>query len=189
MAKLRNTTRGNRLIRGSWNTSRDSSIERMAAENITALINKSASSCLNEDKAHPWSNLVGGGGKALALKSDADEQLILTLAFSQTVKITGLSIGLPTDRGSCPRTIKLFINESSLGFDEATEMKALQEFVITDSSPDEYVLKIQALKWTRTDFITIFIVDNHGSSVSSITDVKVYGSAHAGTDVAQIKSC
>lgn len=155
-------------------------------ENITSLLSKDKSYCLNESPAHPWRNLLAGGGAALSLRSDADEQLLLSLALNQTVKLTAITFGLPTN-DSCPRTVRLFCNVESIGFDEASARPATQEFTIPDSSSDNFVFTLAAVKWQRTDSISIFVVDNHGSDVSSLTSVNLYGTTTAGTDVSQIK--
>jgi hypothetical protein len=59
------------------------------------------------------------GDASLPLCSDTDEQLLLHLAFGQTVKVTALEIGVPNNE-SCPRTLKLFLNQNNIGFSEAT---------------------------------------------------------------------
>lgn len=157
-------------------------------ENLTPLLNRSKSHCLNENQSHPWTNLVAGGGSALSLKSDADEQLLLTLSLNTTVKLTALVLGLPGN-SSCPRTLKLFMNSESLGFDAASDQKPLQEIVISNSSITEFVVNLQAVKWQRTDSITIFVVDNHGADFSSLTSISIHGSSINGTDVSKIKGC
>jgi hypothetical protein len=88
------------------------------ATNITNLLTKQACYCLNEHPLAPHSNLFVGD-HTLPLKSDADAQIILHLAFNETVKLTALEIGIPADE-SCPSIIKLFKNINNLGFSEAT---------------------------------------------------------------------
>ena len=157
-------------------------------ENLTALINKSKSSCLNENVQHPWMNLLGGGGSILSLRSDADEQLLLTLALNTTVKLTSVVIGLPSN-DSCPRTIRLYLNNENMGFDDASELKPIQEIQIPSSGLSEFCINLQALKWQRTDSISIFVQDNHGADYSSLTSIGLYGATINGTDVSKIKGC
>jgi hypothetical protein len=104
----------------------------------------------------------------LHFRSDADEQLLLHLAFMQTVKVSSLQIGVPNDC-SCPQTIKLFCNRNNLGFSEASGSK----FEVTNTcifspfyfrsdsaptqviniSPGTKVIKIDlnAVKWQRVE--------------------------------------
>ena len=50
----------------------------------------------------------------LFLESDADEQLILSIAFNQKSKINAIIINGPAD-GSGPKSIKLYANRPSFG--------------------------------------------------------------------------
>ena len=90
----------------------------MSAVDITSQLTKSGCCCLNEDPRATHSNLFVGD-ETLPLRSDADEQLLLQLSFMQTMNISRLVIGIPTN-DSCPKTVKLFCNKLNLGFDEAS---------------------------------------------------------------------
>lgn len=87
-------------------------------EELNQYLTKSSCYCLNEDSRSNYNNLFMGD-HTLVLKSDADEQLLLQLAFQQTVNIRRLHLGLPAD-DSCPQTVKLFANKLNLGFSEAS---------------------------------------------------------------------
>lgn len=89
----------------------------MQNDNVTNQLAKSGCFCLNESPRNPFSNLFVGD-HTLALTSDTDEQLILHLAFMQTIKLASISLGIPGD-DTCPKTIRLFCNQSNLGFSEA----------------------------------------------------------------------
>jgi hypothetical protein len=45
--------------------------------------------------------------------------MILHLGFNQTVKLTSISFGVPSNAEECPKTIKIFANKNNMGFDEA----------------------------------------------------------------------
>jgi PITH domain len=87
------------------------------AADVTSQLSKTGCSCLNEDPRFPHTNLFIGD-HTLPLKSDADEQLLLQLAFMQTMKLSSITIGVP-DGESCPRTVKLFCNKPNMGFEDA----------------------------------------------------------------------
>ena len=89
----------------------------MASANLNHLFSKSACYCLNEDSVCSHTNLFDGES-ANPLKSNADEQLLLHLAFNQTVKLVSITFGVPSNE-ECPHNVKLFINKNNLGFDEA----------------------------------------------------------------------
>jgi hypothetical protein len=89
----------------------------MASEDITSLLTKTFCYCLNESNSQQFNHLFCGDN-TLNLQSDADEQLLLHLAFGQTVSLKQIQFGLPNDN-SCPCTVKLFINQNNMGFSEA----------------------------------------------------------------------
>jgi hypothetical protein len=87
-------------------------------ENLTGELAKTACYCLNEEPSHAYQNLFMGD-HTLFLRSDADEQLLLHLAFNQTVSLKKVEIGV-LGNDSCPDTVKLFVNKTNMGFSEAT---------------------------------------------------------------------
>ena len=155
-------------------------------ENITNLLAKSSCYCLNEDPHAPHSNLFIGDS-TLALKSDVDEQLIIHLAFTQTCALKSVVFGVPND-DSAPATVKFFLNQTNIGFGDANDMKPIQTVQLSPGSSDKTVDLLPA-KWNRTESITIFIQDNHGSPVSSLHSIRIYGTAIMNTSNAEVKSC
>lgn len=90
----------------------------MATEDVTVLLQKTGCYCLNESSPQQFTHLFVGD-HTLALKSDADEQLLLHLAFGQTVSLKQIQFGVPAN-GSCPNTVKLFVNQNNLDFAQAS---------------------------------------------------------------------
>lgn len=90
----------------------------MSSENLNSLLNKTSCYCLNEDPSCDHTNVVGPSETGSPLRSNADEQLLLQLAFNQTVMLHAIDFGVPND-SSCPLTIKLFANKLNMGFDDA----------------------------------------------------------------------
>lgn len=87
-------------------------------------IAKQQSECLNQVDDHPYTHCLNPGGGYL--ESDCDEQLIISLAFTQPVKIHSLKIKAPQDKG--PKTIRIFQNQpNTLDFDKADSMVATQD--------------------------------------------------------------
>lgn len=91
---------------------------------LTSFIQKNACECLNESDDHPLAHcLTANGGY---LQSDCDEQLIISLSFTQAVKIHSLKFKAPKDMG--PKNIKIFINQPrTLDFDLANSYTSVQE--------------------------------------------------------------
>lgn len=86
-------------------------------DNLASEVKKSGCYSLNEDSSHPFTNLFVGD-HTLYLQSDTDEQLIVSLAFNQTVSLKQLQIGVFGDE-SCPSIVKLFANQGSISFSDA----------------------------------------------------------------------
>jgi len=154
-------------------------------ENITHLLSKSSCYCLNEDPRSGHAHLFYGDN-TLALKSDADEQLILHLAFGQTCALKSIFLGVPDDE-SCPDTVKFFLNQTNIGFGDAnSDMKPIQSAQLIPGK--DITIDLLPAKWNRTDSITIFVQNNHGSPISSLHSIRIYGIAVMSTNVADIKS-
>lgn len=95
---------------------------------MSVKVDKSASYCLNESQNSPYTNLLVNQieiPRTLEIKensylqSDVDEQLLLSLAFIETVSLKTLTIALGEGE-QCPKTIKLFCNVINMGFSEAS---------------------------------------------------------------------
>lgn len=121
-------------------------------DRLDSVIAKSACYCLNEDSRHPYSNLFVGD-HTLFLQSDADEQLILQIAFGQTVSLRQLALGVPGD-GRCPHKIKLFANKINLGFSDAADTAPTETITLQEpgDSHQTITFNLQPSKWNRCDF-------------------------------------
>lgn len=69
----------------------------------------------------------------LFLESDADDQLIIHVIFNTATKLRSIVVSAADD-GHAPKNIKLFTNKPTIGFSEAEDEKAVQEF---DLSPGQ----------------------------------------------------
>ena len=170
------------------------------AENLSQLIKINESYCLNEDPAAPYANIFSTGSSS-CLKSLADEQLLLHLAFSQASKLTKITLGLPTDT-RCPKTIKVFVNpDSSMDFDDAGSRIPIQTVNVSEiPSPDDsstrdsghsmLTITLAPLKWKNTQSLSLFVEDNHGAEFSALTFFSVQGSTNQGADLSKgMPSC
>jgi len=155
-------------------------------DNLGSELKKSACYSLNEDSSHPYSNLFVGD-HTLFLQSDSDEQLIVSLAFNQTVSLKQLQFGLFGDE-SCPNTIKLFANQSSVSFSDANDLPPTQTITLTPPGTESTIttVSLQAARWQRVDSITLFIENNHGAPVTKLHALRVFGSTVHSTNVNEI---
>ncbi|KAK4116524.1 DUF1000-domain-containing protein [Canariomyces notabilis] len=123
------------------------------------------------DSAKP-SALSGGKGTAKDwVESDTDEQVLLFMPFQSMLKLHTLQItSLPPDDDEDapmrPRTIKLFTNKPhNLGFDEAEDLSATQEIVLSESDWNAEGTANIALRYVKFQNITslvVFVVNGDG---------------------------
>ena len=152
-------------------------------QDLSVSLNKSACFILNGTSG--LDNLFAGD-HTLSVSSDADEQLIIHIAFNATVNISNLELGIPPD-DSCPATIKLFNNRNNLDFAACAEEKPTQVVDLEPAEgPTRVPVKLAAVKWNRCDSITIFVESNHGAAQSKLFSLKMFGTPVHGTNVADI---
>ena len=166
-------------------------------------------------------------GSSKKIQSDCDAQLILILPFRQAVKIHSIKLTAPEgtrfhpfyhvakdaqwyDIGDGPRDIKLFINQSSLGFeaadsDQPTQSRSLLSHQIVKKERRSIVaigltltkeqlkgeseaVALRYVKFQSVHSLAIFVRDNQADSeVTSLSSVKIYGTPVATTNVDNLK--
>ena len=99
-------------------------------------------------------------------ESDADEQLIVRIPFTGSVKLR--SILLKTEPGQAsPRTMRMFANQR-LDFDDAENAKPTLEIELVQPSdtssrePVEYA--VRAAKFPAVRVLTLYFPDNYGAN-------------------------
>jgi len=126
------------------------------------------------------------------LKSDADEQLLmqipyakylsscirsacLTLCHSFTGQVKLHSIRIRTSNSSsAPQTLKVFINRDDLDFSSASDLSAIQEFHLSQTSEIQDIPVKRAL-FGRVQSLTLFFVDNFGQGEEDVTRITYLG--------------
>lgn len=91
---------------------------------LSSFIMKQQCECLNESDYHTFPQCLNSDGGYL--QSDEDEQLIISIAFSQPVKVHSLKIKAPAENG--PKNMKLFINQPrTIDFEMANSNTCVQD--------------------------------------------------------------
>eukprot|EP00826_Nyctotherus_ovalis_P051891 TRINITY_DN6515_c0_g1_i2.p2 TRINITY_DN6515_c0_g1~~TRINITY_DN6515_c0_g1_i2.p2 ORF type:complete len:160 (+),score=47.94 TRINITY_DN6515_c0_g1_i2:47-526(+) len=145
------------------------------------MIDYSSLECLNLDPSTPLTNALKQDNDTLVIQSDTDPQILIHIAFLNTVKVHHLRIKAKDD-GTGPRKVKVFSNRINMGFSDAEEQKADQEFTLMpkDYSTD---IELKYVKFQRVDRLTIFVEDNHGAPKTVIQKLEVWGCAGKGTNL------
>ncbi|EAQ92870.1 hypothetical protein CHGG_01105 [Chaetomium globosum CBS 148.51] len=134
------------------------------------------------DTAKP--SALSGGKSATKdwVESDTDEQLLLFMPFQAMLKLHTLQItSLPPsddddeeDAPLRPRTIKLFTNKPhNLGFDEAEDLSATQEFELSEEDwNDEGTANIplRFVKFQNITSLVLFVVNGDGDGEKTRVD-------------------
>lgn len=127
----------------------------------------SGCNCLNESDDHTHANVFDNN--ETYLESDCDEQLILSITFSQAVKIHSMKINAPSD-GKGPKTIKLFVNQpSSVDFDQAERMEGVQKIDLTEEDIDgNKIIPLRFVKFQNVTNLVIFVANNQGDEETTV---------------------
>lgn len=155
---------------------------------LSSFITKSGCECLNESDDHPLAHCLDTN-KQTYLESDCDEQLIITLSFSQPIKLHSIKIRAPTEYG--PKTLKLFLNQPrSLDFDKAESSESVQQLELEaeDLVDDAKPVQLKYVKFQNVNSLTIFVKDNQsGKDVTRINQIVLIGSPVAATNMNDFK--
>ncbi|KAJ1730310.1 hypothetical protein LPJ61_003081 [Coemansia biformis] len=152
---------------------------------LTRLVQKTQSECLNQNDDHPLENVFTEGDSVL--ESDVDEQMVLHIAFNQPIKLHSIMLKAPLDKA--PKNIKLFVNRTDIGFDDVATATATQEIEMTE---DMYsgggVVNLRYVRFQNVNSVSIFVADNLGDNdVSAISQLAFIGTAVISANVSEIR--
>ncbi|CAB3408433.1 unnamed protein product [Caenorhabditis bovis] len=153
---------------------------------LNSAIDKHQIECLNGDDDTPIERFLDGNCN---LKSDCDEQLIISIAFIQPVKVH--SILIKGNGGRAPKKVKVFSNmPKTLDFDAAMALEPIQtlEYNETANQGDGQIMPLRFVKFQNVQNIQLFIENNQeGGEVTELVDLKFFGTPLGTLDVNKIK--
>ena len=122
------------------------------------------------------------------LRSDCDEQLLITVAFTSKVKLH--SIVMASGAANEPSHVKIFVNMPSLSFDDAEDAEPVQELDLDakavaagDAIPLEFV------RFQNVRSLTLFIDANAADDdVTELSHLGFIGSSTDGMDMSELKA-
>mmetsp|Transcript_10261 Transcript_10261/g.13764 ORF Transcript_10261/g.13764 Transcript_10261/m.13764 type:complete len:195 (+) Transcript_10261:104-688(+) len=146
---------------------------------LSEKISKSETYARNEASNFPHTNLFIGDSR-LGCKSDADEQLIVHIAFNEPVKLHSFKLtefNTGADPELNPTKILVFVNKVNIGFEDVEDIDPTQTFHLTEADLKEGSdpIRTQYVKFQRVRSITLFVEDNAGGDISAIGGLKLYG--------------
>ncbi|KAF9286555.1 hypothetical protein BGZ68_002798 [Mortierella alpina] len=142
--------------------------------------------CLNQQTANHIRNALKAD--ETYLESDVDEQLIISVPFNQSVKLHSIKI-VPKDIAHAPKTIKLYVNKLTLGFEDADSVEETQTVVLSEKDYEgNGLISLRFVKFQNVTSVILFIVDNLGDEeTTQIQQLQFIGSSLDGTDMSALK--
>ncbi|KAJ2853756.1 hypothetical protein J3B02_002994 [Coemansia erecta] len=152
---------------------------------LTKLVIKTQSECLNQDDDHPLDNVFTEGDSVL--QSDVDEQMVLHIAFNQPIKLHSIMIKAPLE--NAPKNIKIFANRTDVGFDDAESSTPTQELVMDEGIyKSGGVVNLRYVRFQNVNSLSIFVADNLGDEdVTAISQLAFIGTAVNTANVSEIR--
>uniref|UniRef100_A0A8C6USY3 Thioredoxin-like 1 n=1 Tax=Neogobius melanostomus TaxID=47308 RepID=A0A8C6USY3_9GOBI len=128
---------------------------------LMPFVSKAGCECLNESDDCGFDNCLSKDPSFL--ESDCDEQLLITIAFSQPVKLFSMKLQ-SSDLTRAPKAVKLFINlPRSMDFDDAEHSEATQSLELSeDDLKDEGIIPLRYVKFQNVQSVTMFVKSNQG---------------------------
>lgn len=159
--------------------------------NLSEKLDKPACYARNENTAYPWGNLFIGDSR-LGLQSDADEQLIVHVAFQEFVRVKSIKF-MEWNKGADPDLnpvkVHIHINRNNLGFEDIEDVDPAHTITLTSSDLQENSLPLDLfyVKFQRVKSLTFFIEENAGGDVTAIGGLQILGRTVATTNMNDFK--
>ncbi|KAH9611438.1 hypothetical protein KSS87_000169 [Heliosperma pusillum] len=145
--------------------------------------------CLNQSSSHSVANALKQGYReddGLVLESDADEQLLLYIPFTQVVKLHSIVVKGPEEEG--PKTVKLYSNREHMGFSNVNDFPPSDTVVLSPETLKGKPVVLKYVKFQNVRSLTIFIEDNQSDSeTTKVQKIGLYGTTVETTVMKDLK--
>ncbi|CAM8987079.1 hypothetical protein QQ045_008037 [Rhodiola kirilowii] len=169
-------------------SSGNSSIQRNQVD-LVEFVDWTGLECLNQNSAHTIVNALKQGYRdddGLHLESDADEQLLFYIPFTQVIKLYAIVIKGPEEEG--PKTVKLFTNKEHMGFSNVNDYPPSDTVVLTAENLQGKPAVLKFVKFQNVRSLTVFIEDNQSDSeFTKVHKIELYGTTVETTDMKGLK--
>ncbi|KAK7836655.1 PITH domain-containing protein At3g04780 [Quercus suber] len=156
---------------------------------LVDFIDWSGVECLNQSTSHSVPNALKQGYReddGLNLESDADEQLLIYIPFTQVIKLHSILIKGSEEEG--PKTVKLYSNKEHMGFSNVNDYPPSDTVVLSPDSIKGKPVLLKYVKFQNVRSLTIFIEDNQsGSDITKVQKIALFGSTVETTDMKGLK--
>ncbi|KAF3968978.1 hypothetical protein CMV_007191 [Castanea mollissima] len=156
---------------------------------LVDFIDWSGVECLNQSTSHSVPNALKQGYReddGLNLESDADEQLLIYIPFTQVIKLHSILIKGSEEEG--PKTVKLYSNKEHMGFSNVNDFPPSDTVVLSPDNIKGKPVLLKYVKFQNVRSLTIFIEDNQsGSDITKVQKIALFGSTVETTDMKGLK--
>ncbi|XP_075885393.1 thioredoxin-like protein 1 [Nelusetta ayraudi] len=154
---------------------------------LMPFVNKAGCECLNESDDCGFENCLNK--EPSCLESDCDEQLLITIAFNQPVKLFSMKLQ-SSDFSQAPKELKIFINlPRSMGFDDAERSEATQVLELSEEDyKDDGLIPLRYVKFQNVQSVTVFVKSNQGEEeTTKINYLTFIGTPVQATNMGEFK--
>ena len=122
-------------------------------------IDKKQSFCLNTAASGAWSSFADAGcvtarGSSGGVSSDSGAQLLLYLPFNETLRLEAISLEV---RAPGPVEVKLWVNCTTIDFDDAETLPPTQKLSALTPSSDRIEVKLKAAKFATATSLSVLL--------------------------------
>eukprot|EP00035_Acanthoeca_spectabilis_P021426 m.438129 g.438129 ORF g.438129 m.438129 type:complete len:304 (-) comp18197_c0_seq1:47-958(-) len=159
---------------------------------IDEFVDTKSIECLNQKDDHPVANIFTSSDTFL--ESDADEQLIISMGFTCPVRIHSIAFRCAVNAATAPdasgpKTIKLFVNQQAIDFDDAESQAPIQVLEISAEQLESgEPVPLKYVKFQNVNTLSIFLQDNQGETeTTALTQISLYGQPRDKTNMTEFK--
>lgn len=182
--QLENTIKGVISGTGAGSSKKEEVPEAVAGRSgvvgpINAVFDNAQMECLNEDSDFSFKQFMAAqnDGRQGLLKSDCDEQLLITVPFANPVRVHSILVEGPAN--SAPSSIKLYTNQTGFDFDNTDTTPPVQALEFTPKHTQSgagVAVELKFVKFQNVHKLTLFVDRNHGDQdVTVISKLVVIG--------------
>lgn len=160
--------------------------QRSAGGHEALEVDVNGCSVLNAIQADALQRVLAETGGVLT--SDCDEQLLVCVSFKQPVKLHSVQLSGPG--AAAPSELLLFVNRSSMGFDDAETEPPAQMLALTykDVAEGGRAVPLAYVKFQNVSTITVFIPANQGGGdKTTLHKLCFFGTPIATTNMQDLK--
>ena len=107
--------------------------------------------------------------------------------MKSAVKIAEIQIAV-RGGGEDATSVKIFINTTDLGFDEAEDLLPTQELVLTpEKLTTDTAEKLNYVKFQYVSNLTLFFPENKGGDTTMLSNLKLFGTPVISCDMSNFK--